>query len=251
MAITSDRSGTWEIWLTDPDGSNAVQLTSMAAVAAGYPHWSPDGQQIVFHSNADGQWEVYSVPAAGGKPRNLTSHQAHDAMPSFSGDGKWVYFNSARTGEQHQSIWKVPASGGGALQVTTAAGYAPQESPDGESIYYVEAIDKPSALWRVANSGGTAVKVLDGVLQANFAVLSGGIYYIDQPSGGSGTHYVDQPAGETRLRYFDFATRRVTTVAANLGSVDLPITVSPDGRTILFPRLDATTNDLMLVSGFR
>ncbi|HET9512683.1 MAG TPA: protein kinase [Gemmatimonadales bacterium] len=251
VAFTSDRSGNWEIWQADPDGSNAVQLTSMGAVAAGYPHWSPDGQQIVFHSNVDGQWEVYLVPAAGGKPRNLTSHPAPDAMPSFSRDGRWVYFSSARTGEQYQSVWKIPAAGGSAVQLTKGAGYAPQESRDGESIYYVEAIDRPSTLWRVPRSGGTPVKVLDGVLLANFAVLTEGIYYIDQLSGQVGTHYVDQPTGETRLRYFDFATGKSTTVASNLGSVDLPLTVSSDGRTILFPRLDASTSDLMLVADFR
>ena len=75
VAFASDRSGNWEIWLTNPDGSDAVQLTSLGAVASGYPHWSPDGQQIVFHSNVDGQWEVYLVPAGGGKPRNITSNR--------------------------------------------------------------------------------------------------------------------------------------------------------------------------------
>ena len=82
--LTSTRSGEREIWLADPDGSNAVQLTSMAAYATGYPHWSPDGERIVFHSNLEGQWEVYVIPAAGGKPRNLTSHPAVDRFPSFS-----------------------------------------------------------------------------------------------------------------------------------------------------------------------
>lgn len=172
-------------------------------------------------------------------------------MPSFSRDGRWVYFSSARTGEQYQSVWRIPAAGGSAVQLMKGAGYAPQESPDGESTYYVEAIDRPSTLWRVPSSGGTPVKVLDGVLLANFAVLTEGIYYIDQPSGQVGTHYVDQPTGETRLRYFDFATRKSTTVASNLGSVDLPLTVSSDGRTILFPRLDGSTSDLMLVAEFR
>ena len=95
------------------------------------------------------------------------------------------------------------------------------------------------------------MKVLDGVLLANFAVLTEGIYYIDQLSGQVGTHYVDQPTGETRLRYFDFATGKSTTVASNLGPVDLPLTVSSDGRTILFSRLDASTSDLMLVADFR
>jgi Tol biopolymer transport system component/DNA-binding winged helix-turn-helix (wHTH) protein len=47
VLFTSDRSGAWEIWLADPDGSNIVQLTSMGAVSAA-PCWSPDGEQIVF-----------------------------------------------------------------------------------------------------------------------------------------------------------------------------------------------------------
>jgi Tol biopolymer transport system component len=251
VAFTSDRSGNWEIWLTDPDGSNAIQLTSMGAVAAGYPHWSPDSKQIAFHSNVEGQWDVYLVPAAGGKPRNLSAHAAPDALPSFSRDGKWVYFSSARTGEQLQSIWKVPSSGGEAVQIWKGASYAPQESPNGEFIYYVESIDGPSTLWRLPRSGGAPVKVVDGVFLANFAVLPGGVYYIDRPLGQGGTHYVDLPTGEARLRYLDFATGRNTIVARNLGTVDIPITVSPDGRTILYARLDASINDLMLVSRFR
>ena len=135
--------------------------------------------------------------------------------------------------------------------MTTGASYAPQESPDGESVYYVGGIDGPSVLWRLPASGGVPVKVLEGVYLANFAVLTGGIYYIDRPSGQGGTHYVDLPTGETRLRYFDFATRRSTTVARNLGTVDIPLTVSRDGRTILYSRLDSSVNDLMLVANFR
>lgn len=249
VAFWSDRSGDWEIWLADLDGANAVQLTFMGARAAGYPHWSPDGDRIVFHSNFDGQWEVYVVPAAGGKPRNLTTHPATDSFPSFSSDGRCIYFNSTRTGEFR--IWKVPASGGDAVQVTTSVGYAPLESPDGAYIYYVETLDGPSALWRLPTAGGVPVKVLEGVVLANFVVLKGGIYYIDRPSGDGGTHYFDRPSGETRLQYLDFATQRSTTVSRNLGDVDVPLTASADGRTILYHRLDSSVNDLMLVENFR
>lgn len=191
------------------------------------------------------------VAAAGGKPRNLTNHPAADYFPSFSRDGKWIYFSSNRSGGQEPSIWKVPSSGGNAVQVTKNAGYAPQESPDGAYLYYVERVDQPSALWRVPVSGGAPAKILDGVILANFAVLAGGIYYIDRPSAERGIHYVDIPTGEVRLRYFDLATRKFTTVAPNLGNVDTPLTVSPDGRTILYTRLDASVNDLMLVANFR
>ena len=72
-----------------------------------------------------------------------------------------------------------------------------------------------------------------------FAVLEKGIYYIDRP------------AGETRLQFFDFATGRSTTVARNLGQVNLGLTASPDGRTILYSRVDSSVDDLMLVENFR
>ncbi len=250
VAFTSDRSGTWEIWLCDADGRNAAPLTSMGAVA-GYPHWSPDGERIVFHSSLEGQWDVYMIPAAGGTARNLTNHQATDAFPSFSRDGQRIYFSSTRTEERDQTIWKIPVFGGDVEQVKNIAGVAAQESPDGAYLYYVETIDRPSALWRAPTSGGVPAKVLDGVILANFVVLTGGIYYIDRPSGEGGVHYLDAPSGETRLRYVDFATRRSTTVARNLGNVDIPLTASRDGRTILYSRLDASVNDLMLVENFR
>ncbi|MBK5294493.1 MAG: PD40 domain-containing protein [Acidobacteriia bacterium] len=249
VAFTTTRSGGWEIWLADPDGSSAVQLTTQGARVAGYPHWSPGGDRIVFHSNPEGQAEVYVIPTAGGKPRNLTSHPALDSFPSFSRDGQWIYFNSNRTGEGQ--IWKIPASGGDAVRVANIAGYAPIESPDGAYIYYVETMDKPSPLWRLPVSGGVPVKVLNGVVLASFVVREEGIFYINRPSGDGGVYFADQPSGETRLQYLDFATRRSTTLARNLGSLGQGLTASPDGRTILYSRMDSSVDDLMLVENFR
>ncbi len=72
-----------------------------------------------------------------------------------------------------------------------------------------------------------------------FAVLERGIYY------------VDRPASETRLHFLDFANGRSTTVARNLGEIHLVLTASPDGRTILYSRVDSSVDDLMLVENFR
>jgi serine/threonine protein kinase/Tol biopolymer transport system component len=248
VAFTSDRTGRWEIWVSDPDGANAVQLTSLGAVATGYPHWSPDGEWITFHTNVDGQWEVYVVPAGGGKPRNVSADPASDVSPSFSHDGRWIYFDSNRSGESR--IWKVPASGGEAVPVTRTSGWAPLESPDGAALYWVETIDRPSVLWRMPVTGGPVTRVLDGVALGNYAVLSSGIYYIERP-GDRGVHYFDFQRSAARLRFLDFATGTQTTVVENLGTVDVSLTVSPDGRTILFPRIDSSVNDLMLVQDFR
>ena len=236
VAFISTRSGDPEIWVSDPDGSNAVQLTSMGARDTNCPHWSPDGQLIAFSSTLEGEFDVYVVPSAGGKPRRLTSHPAVDINPRFSRDGKRIYFSSMRSGDYR--IWKMPAAGGDAVQVTPNQGSGAFESPDGSNIYYLT-FSVVSPVWRLPTSGGEPVKVLDGVVWFNFWLLEKGAYYIDRPGG------------EARLGYLDFVTGKSTTVARNLGEVSSGLTASPDERTILFTRVDASADDLMLVENFR
>jgi hypothetical protein len=127
----------------------------------------------------------------------------------------------------------------------------PKESPDGAYIYFDEGFMKPSPLWRFPASGGAPVKVLEGVIEGNYAVLERGIYYIDRPSGPGGAFFADPAAGQTRLQYFDFASSKSTTVARNMGNVFIGLTASPDGRTILYTRMDVSVDDLMLVENFR
>jgi dipeptidyl aminopeptidase/acylaminoacyl peptidase len=236
VAFTSNRSGELEIWLADPDGSNAVQLTSMGALP-GFPRWSHDGQLVAFHSNPEGQAEVYVIPAMGGKPRNVSSDPSLDAFPSFSRDGKSIYFSSNRAGPP--AIWKRPIAGSAAVQLTPTSGAVSFESTDGEYLYYAEMFERPTPIWRVPVAGGVPVKILEGVVAVAFAVIDPGIYY------------VDRPASETRLQFYDFATRSARTVASNLGTLGAGLTVSPDGRTILYARIDSSVNDLMLVENFK
>jgi hypothetical protein len=72
-----------------------------------------------------------------------------------------------------------------------------------------------------------------------FAVLEKGIYYIE----GS--------EGPPRLEFFDFSTGKHTTVARNLGEIRVGLAASPDGRTVLYGRVDSSVDDLMLVENFR
>jgi eukaryotic-like serine/threonine-protein kinase len=237
VAFGSTRSGDWEVWVSDPDGANAVPLTSMGATVTGVPRWSPDGQSIVFHSDLEGQWEIYVIPSAGGRPRRLTSHPANDQVPSVSRDGQWVYFSSNRTGENE--IWKMPMSGGDAVQVTKNQGTTAFEGPNAHVYYTQTAPGSPSALWRLTTSGDQPVKVLDNVVWDAFVVLEKGIYYIDRPLRA------------TQLEFYDFRTGRSTVVARDLGDIRIGLTASPDGRTLLYTRVDSSVEDLMLVENFK
>ena len=59
------------IWVVDPDGSNAVKVTTMSGDA--YPSWSPDGSRIAFTSTRDGAGDLYVVNADGSHLQRLTS----------------------------------------------------------------------------------------------------------------------------------------------------------------------------------
>ena len=231
VAFSSTRSGDFENWTADPDGANAVRLTSMAASTTGTPRWSPDGGLIVFDSNLEGQAEIYVVPATGGKPRRLTSDPASDRAPSFSHDGKWIYFSSKRSGEDQ--IWKIPSAGGDAVQVTHNGGYVAFESSDGAYVYFTQTPGAPSALWRIPSSGGQPVKVVDGVIDRAFAVLEKGVYYVDRLT----------PHADARLQFFDFATGTSRTVAASLGQqISYGLTATWTAYDLIF-RLDSYTTD--------
>jgi Tol biopolymer transport system component/DNA-binding winged helix-turn-helix (wHTH) protein len=254
VAFASDRSGSWEIWVADPDGSNAVRLTFFgeapgSGAAAGAPAWSPSGDQIVFQANPEGQGKIYSVAAVGGKPRKLVDQQGNASRPSYSHNAEWVYFTSNRSGTRE--IWKVAAAGGEPIQVTSNGAFAAFESLDARFLYYNQSMDAPSPIWRVPTAGGTPVQVADGVVLGAFAMVADGMYFIDRPAGGGGIIYIDRPAGESRLRYLDFTTHQTKTVARNLGNTFLGLTGTPDGRTILFSRVDSSLDELMLVEHFR
>src|SRR6185369_13807844 len=104
------------LWISDPNGSHAAQLTFMRALDTACADWSPDGQLIAFNSLAEGEYDIYTIPVAGGKPHRLTTDPSMDICPRFSRDGKSLYFSSMRSGDYR--IWKMPAGGGVAELVT-------------------------------------------------------------------------------------------------------------------------------------
>ncbi len=146
IAFHSDRSGAFEIWASDADGANAVQLTALGRSNTGTPRWSPDGRHIAFDARVAGAADIFVIDPDGGPAHRLTTDTSDDVVPSWSRDGRWVYFASKRT--PRWEVWKVAADGGKAVQVTRQGGFAAFESRDGKTLYLLQGADGGGTLAR-------------------------------------------------------------------------------------------------------
>jgi Tol biopolymer transport system component len=240
VVFTSDRSGSWQVWLCDSDGSNPRQLT-FSDRWVGSPHWSPDGREIAFESIPEDHFSVCVVSAEGGRPRRLRPGVSNDSLPKWSVDGKWIYFVSDRTGVFQ--VWKMPVEGGQAVQVTKKGGFAAFESVDGKALYYAKGPEVPG-LWKVPVEGGEETPVIEQLAAGHWGswgLTAEGIYFYN--------------AGTKAIEFYSFATQKVTQIAKPekppASGERQGLAVSPDGRSILWSQVDQSTSNIILVENFR
>ena len=137
----------------DSDGSNPRNLSRHPDTI--YEHsWSPDGRQIAFYSDRTGRFEIYLMPAAGGKPRQLTNGSYDNAFPAWSPDGRRIVFSSTRDGIGRSTVWtrtgpnpdgSRPAPAGTPIRLScrTAASYSSRPAiiarKAGSNLYVMDA----------------------------------------------------------------------------------------------------------------
>jgi Tol biopolymer transport system component len=153
------------IYILPIEGGTPRRITKNAP---SYWHgWSPDGKTLAFVGQRDGEFDIYTIPfgepnssgakaqsaSAGnvgaeaptpvasaeqfGDEKRLTTAKGLDDGPEYTPDGKWIYFNSVRTGRMH--IWKMEADGSEQTQVTfdDANDWFPHFSPDGSKMVFL------------------------------------------------------------------------------------------------------------------
>jgi dipeptidyl aminopeptidase/acylaminoacyl peptidase len=261
IAFVSERGMDGEhIWLSNSDGTSLMELTPGRDLGQGSPRWSPDGRSIAFESyskQSKGKGIVTTIDVASGETWQLSDSQFNTGVPSWSGDGRFIYFRSDRSGRSE--VWRLPAHGGAAEQITKDGGNVAVESPDGEALYYTKtggdgpvfsqtpgANDERQVLPRIKTGRG-------------FAVFNDGIYYLDytgDPNADPGLIAGNPTAGFTQvrkqyeIRYYEFSTGRSRIISPVEALPALGFSVSPDRSAFLVPLWKEVSMNIMLIENF-
>lgn len=234
IANVSDQNGSEEIWILTADGRQ--QVTRMEDARMGQPQWSRDGRTLLFECHSPRGTQLYETPAsAAGKP---VAVMANAVQPSWSRDGRSIYYVAENT-----MIWKADADGKNPQQLTHRFGSGgPGEGPDGWVYYRAR-----RAIWRVAAAGGKEEEVFvpeRDMFNSPLQVTAKGIYYAEY----------DRRRRGAILAFYDFASGKSRDVAQlrgfTPGSGDA-FSVSPDGTSVAYGRVDNSETHLVMMENFR
>jgi Tol biopolymer transport system component/DNA-binding winged helix-turn-helix (wHTH) protein len=250
IAFESWHSGYLEIRACDSEGSNCEQLTSLRGTAGG-PRWSPDGRYIAFEFRPKDRSEIYLLKLDGSMPQLLPTLPGADNLgPNWSRDGKWIYFYSDQGGGPFQ-VWKVQLNGGSPVQVTRNGGTFAAESADGRFLYYSKY--SVPGIWKMPLQGGEESRVLDQPYREptipsgagwlawwDWALTRDGIYFLN---------FATKPYAT--VEFFEFATQKIFPIWTLRKFPGFGLSISADGKSILYVQNEIDQSNIMLVKNFR
>jgi Tol biopolymer transport system component len=234
IALFSNRGGASEIWVTQADGRNPVQLTnSKDPDTTASPSWSPDSTKIAYVALGQSKTtlSVCVMPAGGGPSRAIAENVDKGSTPTWSHDGHSIYFSRS------SNMWKVSAGGGTPVQVTRDAGIFAQESPDGKWLYYRT---PNNIIRRMPAAGGDSTEFAQNA--AAMWVSTRGVYFFFE------NHYRAQ---DWAIRFLPHAGGEPKVIGSVQQRILPYISVSPDERFLVYSQYDQAAAELMLVENFR
>ncbi len=144
-----------DLWVVARNGGDARRLTTGVGIETS-PYFSPDGTQVAFTADYDGNTDVFVVPAAGGVPKRLTFHPSADEVTGWTPDGQNVLFTSGRNSSANFSrLFSVSAAGMGfPVELPLPMVDRAWLSPDAQFVAY-EPLSQWQSDWKHYNGGQT------------------------------------------------------------------------------------------------
>ena len=236
IAFVSDRSGTMQLWTSSADGSDLKQRTNLGGAWMGGISWSPDGKTIAFDARPRGHSSIYLMALASDALHLLEDNGFEERMPSFSHDGRSLYFNSTRAGEV--DIWRYELKSSATRKFQIPNAFAAAELDDSGLLVLGS---RYGEIWRTTSNKSSAP------VRWNDLVVTPALSWFPAPSG----LYFARAKGDDQFE----VCRATLVVTKCLGSfpnalvLNGPdIALSPDEHWILFAQQDASTGDIKLAS---
>lgn len=128
-----------DIWVVEKSGGVASKLSSPAGQES-WPKFSPDGSNIAFSGNYDGNIDVYVISVNGGVPSRVTYHGGSDRVLGWHPvESKILFASSRESGRQrYNQLYLVDHHGGMAEKLPVPYGENASFSPDGDQIVYTD-----------------------------------------------------------------------------------------------------------------
>lgn len=127
------------IYIMNPKGDSIPKQITKKGVGASYLHGiSPDNKTLIYTANRKDKYDIYGIDIKTREEFQLTDTDNLDDGSEYSPDGKYIYFNSNRTGSMH--LWRMHADGSNPEQLTFDANYKdwfPHVSPDGKWVVFI------------------------------------------------------------------------------------------------------------------
>ncbi len=124
------------------------------------PDWSPNGATISYFANRDGDFDIFSVPTAGGRVTKLANTAAFAQFPDFDPSGRWICFEAFDAGDW--DLYRVDIASGQLARLTKFHGHDrdPDWSPGGSQIAFSRQIDGHADIWLMAADGSSASRLI-------------------------------------------------------------------------------------------
>ncbi len=206
-----------DLWSVPREGGAAKRLTTGPGSESN-PVFSPDGTQIAFTGEYDGNVDVFVIPAAGGVPKRLTWHPAADNALGWTPDGKRVLFTSQRTAySRFAELFTAGLDGGLEEKLPLPRGAEAAMSPDGARLAYVP-FWRASGVWKRYRGGRTTPIWIASLADSSIEKVPRDNSNDFNPMWyGGHVYFLSDRNGPTTLFVYDPRTKQVRPVLNNDG----------------------------------